>query len=162
VKPGPGIDAAQIAFLPTEITFLDKKGGAHPRPGRLIESVEHAWVYEMAPGQPATTCTLVVGTGAQLRCVDASGRTDKLTLEKIIDEKRRAELDALLAKNRPSDEACAKAVPCCTDAFKALGATCDPDRELGNPRLADKCEQFLRGIREALADEKKPLPASCK
>jgi hypothetical protein len=162
VKPGPGIDAVQIAFLPTEITFLDKNGAAHPRPAKLTQSAEHAWVYEMAPGSPATTCTLDVGTGAQLRCVDARGRTDKLTLEKITDERRRADLDALLAKNRPSADACAKAEPCCKDAFKALGATCDPDEELGKPRFADKCEQFLRVIRETLAEAKKQLPASCK
>ncbi|HVY44479.1 MAG TPA: hypothetical protein VHB21_01320, partial [Minicystis sp.] len=160
VEPSKDVDVADVALLPAEIVMIDNTGGVHPRPAKAV-AADGTWHWDLAPGQGAVRC-LLGDDEKHLICNDAIGRIEVLTIDKIVDEKRRAELDALVAKGRPSPDACARAERCCVDAFKALGATCNPDDEIGKNRLPDRCAQLLRVLPEALRASKKPVPQSCR
>ncbi len=86
---------------------------------------------------------------------DGSGLAISLNDKEII-AARKANADETKTANktmadRASDESiCAKAITCCDEAMRALGATCNRAFELGEPPAVDKCEGFLGGMAEIL------------
>jgi hypothetical protein len=150
-------------MFPDELVMLDAHGGVHPRPGKLASAREGDWTWTGVSTRAGAVCILTDAEPTSLlMCTDDAGRREAIPVERVTDPKRRAELEARLANSRPRGDACARAEVCCKRFFATHGSTCDVDAELGRDRYADQCENFLRGTRLILAEEKKPALSECQ
>ncbi|PCC74941.1 hypothetical protein [Nannocystis exedens] len=123
--------------------------------------------WTLSSDQGEATCSLEehgAGETASLRC-NAGLAATNLQLTRLADDSGAVvELDALVARRRPSADVCDRAERCCRAATPILdeGKSCDLEFQFGPDRLPDNCQRTLDGFRRIFEETKRPLPEACR